>query len=182
MPEPVVIEGLSPGAAAAVVKLSRNMANSKDMNDRVQFYELAKKGDPDIKIPADVQMEQFRREQSAARDAEKLERDKDAALARQAQQRTKLSERYDEATIEKIEKEIMTTRGIGDYEVAATIYAAQNPEPSVNPPDRHATGAGWTMPWEGKEKGDVARLMANPRKVALEKAHAVVGELRSKRA
>jgi hypothetical protein len=178
----VVIEGLSPSAAAAVVKLSKGMANSKDMNDRVQFYELARKNDPGISIPPDVQMEQFRREQAADRANEAIEREKQSALDRQAAQRAKLAERYDEATIKKIEDEVMTTRCIGDYEIAATIYASQNPEPNVNVPERTATGSVWTMPWEGKDKGEVAELMRDPRKMALKRAHAVVGELRKKRA
>lgn len=183
--QPIVnIEGLSPAAAAAVVKLSRNLANSKDINDRIQFYDLAAKADPSIEVPADIQMERFRREQTAMRENDKIEETKKATLRKQEQDRQALisSGRYDEATVKKIEDEIMTTRGISDYEVAATLYAHANPEPSVNPPVRGQAGATWDMPWTGQSKENVSRLMANPRKVALEKAHEVVSEIRKKRA
>ena len=184
MPEPINIEGLSPAAAAAVIKLSRGMANSTDMESRLNFYALAKKADPTIAIPSDVQMEQFRREQKASEESKEIERQKKEAVANQEKQRKALIEsgRYDEATVKKIEEEIMTPRGIADYEVAATLYAHANPEPAVTLRARGESGATWDMPWAGQTKETVSQLMQNPRKIALNKAHAVIDEIRRKRA
>lgn len=180
------IEGLSPEAAAAVVKLSRGMANSKDMEDRLTFYNLAKKNDPTISVPPDVQIEQFKREQAAKDQDREIETRKQKMLRQQEDQRRGLIEsgRYNEDTVKKIEEEIMTPRGIADYDIAATLYAHANPEPSVHAPERHASGASWTMPWmaQGAKSEETKALLANPRKAALDKAHQVVTELRRQRA
>lgn len=184
MNQPVNIEGLSADAAAAVIKLSRGMANSKDIGERVAFYDLAAKTDPTIALPPDVQIEKFKRDQKARDDAREIEtRQKETNKKLEAQRKSLIeSGRYDEDTVSKMEKEIMEPRGISDYDIAATLYAAANPEPDVHVPVRGQAGATWDMPWKTQSKDQVSALLANPRKAALEKAHAVVTELRKKRA
>lgn len=177
------IEGLSAEQAAAVVKLSRGLANSSDMEDRLKFYDLAKKVDPKISIPADVQMEQFRREQKNASEQREIQDRVREHSTRQERQRQALidSGRYTDDVVKKIENEIMIPKGIADYDSAATLYAAANPPENIPNQDRQ-TGATWEMPWaKNADKNQVSELIANPRKAALNKAHAVVAELKRKR-
>jgi hypothetical protein len=181
--QPVNIEGLGPEAAAAVVKLSRKMANSENMDERISFYQMARKADPSISIPSDVQLEQFRREQKAEKETETAQRKAEETTRRLETQRQALidSGRYDEETVKKIEAEVMTPRGLSDYEAGAIIYASQNPEPQVNVPQRGQAGEGWTLPWQGQAKEKVTELISNPRKAALAKGYAVVAEFRKQK-
>jgi len=178
--EQVSIEGLTPAAAAAVVKLARNLGNSADINERVQFYQLAKKADPSVVVPVEVQLEQYKREQAAAEQTRETERRAAEVSARLNAQKQSLidSGRYDEATVKRMEDEIMTPKGISDYEVAATLFAASAPDQNITPPEHRVVGRTWTMPWEGKSKEEVGALMANSRKAAVEKANDVLTEIK----
>jgi hypothetical protein len=173
------IEGLTPEAAAMAIKLAKGMANSKEVDDAVAFWNLAKKADPNVTVPVNVQMEQFRREQAEREAAKEIERRAAETKRRLEQQRSSLIEtgRYTEETVQKIEKEIMETRGISDYDVAATLYAAQNPEPSVNTPAPRRTGTRWDMPWKGQNKEQFSNIVKDPRGVALERADAAMADI-----
>lgn len=181
---PETIEGLSATGAAAFVKLVRGMANSKDMNEKVQFFDMASKVDPTIVVPTDVQLERFQRTMTAKQEADKIEENRKSNTARLEAQRKYLvdSGRYDDATVKKIEDEIMTPRGISDYETGAILYAHEHPEPEVSPPNRGMQGSSWQMPWANESKDDVKKMIADPRGYARNKAASVVTELRRKRA
>jgi hypothetical protein len=144
---------------------------------------MAKKKDPSLVVPTEVQLEMYRQDQDARDQEKETQRRADEINARLAAQKQSLidSGRYDDATVKRIEDEIMTPKGISDYEVAATLFAAQNPDTTPNIPEHRATGRTWEMPWHGKSKEDVTKLMSNSRKAAIEKANDVITEIQRNR-
>lgn len=122
---------------------------SHDPRTRDDTARIMSKVDPNAaKAFADVslkdQFAQFRKEM----EDEKLRERMAQAQQRQREQRQKLAERFSEDQIVEMEKTIMTKHGLGDYEAASKIYAADNPSTPAEmiPPSERGEGSRTT--WE----------------------------------
>lgn len=120
---------------------------------------LIKKKFPDLPIPDyDVEVKVETRLEADKREREEAERKKREAEedARYKSQRQKTQEEYgftDEA-MGRMEK-LMTERNIGDYEVAATYFAAKEPKPMD---DR----GGESRYWNHTDKDSFKEISADP--------------------
>ena len=127
-------------------------------------------------VDVEDKFEAFKREQEEAA----IKRQQDEMLAQMNLKRTRLlngdssGRKYSEDDVKKIE-ELMTKKGISDYEDGATLYAATLPpvEPNLdNEPPQH--GATWEMP-------EFAKFGNDPTKAARDTAHQVIGEFMRKK-
>lgn len=160
---------LSPEAQAQLAKLSMDLANNP--KTRKQFVGLVKEIDPSKRFP-DVETDALREEFAAARENDKLEREKEKTMARLEAQKGMLKSRYDDAAIGEIEK-LMEKLGISDYDVGARIYAA---ETKAATPTYQANDHRWNLP--AVEQKDYANLKQNTRAKAMQ----VIDELARQRA
>lgn len=119
---------------------------------------------------ADVEADDLRADLDKFKADTKAERDQEKALARQEAARHALTSRYGDEDIAKIE-ELMTTNGIGDYELGARLYAAE-----ITParPTHETKSKTWQAPSIKLNELD------NLNNTTLDKAYAVVDQLRGR--
>lgn len=123
------------------------------------------------RIFADVQADDLRADLDKFKADTKAERDQEKAVARQEAARHALTSRYADEDITKIE-ELMTTNGIGDYELAARLYAA---ETTPSRPTHETQSRTWKAPSIKLNELD------NLSNHTLDKAYGVVDELRGRK-
>lgn len=148
------------------------MANNP--KTRAQTVKLAREAGLTLNLP-DVEAATMREEMDAKL-AERDSRDEQRrVIERQQRQRAALiSERgFTDDDVTKMEKEVMEKHGIGDYEVAAKIFAADTTPASAVP---EMNSGVWEMPAFPKE------MMTSPRNFARKEAYKVIDENRRKRA
>ena len=129
--------------AVGIVKLAMQMAGNEKTRDT--FFNAARTVDPSIRLPADVQLRQFKAATVKEREEEKIRVAAEKAQEKQQSAREKLADRFTEEQIAEIEKGVMQKYGIADYEAAAKVYGADlKPAKADARPRRTST---WEMPY-----------------------------------
>lgn len=128
--------------AVGIVKLAMQMAGNPKTRDT--FFQTARAADPSIRLPADVQLRQFKQETKREKEEDKIRTEAERQQERQAAAREKLLTRYSEEQVAEIEKGVMQKYGVADYDAAAKIYASDlKPAKADARPRRTST---WEMP------------------------------------
>jgi len=176
--------GLSPQLQEELADLFHEMAHDKDGRKEVANWLRKKKPDsPHAAAFADIEQDEkfqaFRKEQ----EDRELEHQKQEVIARLNKQRSGLltggvdgaGRKYSEDDVKKIE-DLMSRKGISDYDDGATLYAATLPpvEPGQGGAPPIAHGQRWEIP-------GLKEYAKNPAKAANDRAHQVVAELIRKR-
>lgn len=158
--------------AELIAKISADPATRKTVIKAIKHVE------PKWEVPADIAVDDLREETRAQLDAMRQENESRRIRDELERKRKSIADRYGEDSVKEIETNIMEKHGIVDYDVAARLYAAEQPPPDrerrAREDSRH--GATWELP-----QIDLAAYMANPRKAALDEAYKVVDELRGRR-
>jgi hypothetical protein len=176
--------GLSMQTAVELGVLFKELAHDK--KQRRKAAEMVREAKPDSPhaaafsdIEQDDKFEAFKKEQA---DRE-LEHQRQEVLARMNRQRAGLltggpdgaGRKYSEDDIKKIE-DLMSKKGMHDYDDGATLYAATLPP--VEPGDPGGPPIAHGQRWEIPQLKDWAK---NPAKMANDQAHKVIAELMHKR-
>lgn len=101
---------------------------------------------------------------------ERLKREQDEVKTRLERQKAELAGRYTPEEIIAIEA-VMTKHGLSDYDVAARLYAHDNPGPVTPIPTGARQGERWTLP-------DDKVLFQDPAQWAKEQAYSVIDQMR----
>jgi len=138
---------------------------------------------PHAQAFADVEVEDKFENWTKAQEEKELKRQQDEWLRQANAKRAALlvggpdgaGRKYSEDDLKKIE-DLMTKKGIADYEDGAVLYASTlppvDPSPGSEPPPAH--GATWEIP-------EFAKFGADPVKASREVAHNVISEFMRKR-
>lgn len=129
--------------ADLLVRLRNNPKTSKVVAKAIRQI------DPSVKFN-DLEIDDLRAEVRGEIEDMKTEKERDEIMRRMASERRKIAERYknEDGTINEQHmgaiEAIMKQKGIYDYDVASTYYAAQLPAPEPRPQAR--MGAHWQAP------------------------------------
>jgi hypothetical protein len=138
--------------AHGILKLAMQMAGNP--KTREQFFHTARQADPSIRLPADVQLAQFKRENVRERQEEKIRTEAEKAQEQQTAARKRLSKKYTEEQIVEIEA-VAQKYGISDYDAAAKVYGSDlKPAKADSRPRRSST---WDLPEFEKYAKEPAR-------------------------
>jgi hypothetical protein len=143
---------------------------------RRQFLGQVKQVDPNYRLPADVQLEDFKEQQAREREEEKIRAKAERDERRRTEQRQKLidSGRYTEEQVGEIEEKVMKKFGLNDFEAGAKLYAADLKPQNPTNTNQQRHGRIWEFP-------NLPGLLENPDKAANDAAYAVIDELRGAR-
>lgn len=151
---------------------------SSDPRTRKTVIKAIKEVEPNWQVPADVIADDLREETDA-----KLAEIRQEAESRRIRddlerKRRRVADKYGEDAVQAIEKDIMQKHGIADYDLAARVYAAEQPPPDRERRDQESPrhGATFQVP-----QIDLNEYMRNPRKAALDEAYRVVDEFRGRK-
>lgn len=155
--------------AALLLKLSGNPKT------RLHTLRMIKAIDPNYRIPADVQLEEYKAQVARDKENDKIKAQAEKSREKQTTQREGLitSGKYNEDQVKEIET-VMTKYGLGDYEAGAKLYAADMAPARASNKDRPRHGQIWEFP-------DLPGLLQNPEKAATDAAYAVLDEMRAGR-
>ena len=155
--------------AALMLKLSGNPKT------RRKQLAMIREVDPNYRIPADVQLEEYKEQVKREREEEKIRAQAEKSQERQTGQRQGLIEsgKYTEEQVKEIEG-VMRKYGLGDYDAGAKLYAADMTPAKASNANRPRHGQIWEFP-------DLPGLLQNPEKAATDAAYAVLDEMRSGR-
>lgn len=146
-------------------------------NPKTRRHTLAmiKAVDPNYRIPADVQLEEYKAQVAREKENDKITAQAEKSRERQQGQRQGLiqSGKYTEDQVKEIEG-VMSKYGLGDYEAGAKLYAADMAPAKASNRDRPRHGQIWEFP-------DLPGLLQNPEKAANDAAYAVLDEMRAGR-
>ena len=157
--------------------LQRMSGNPKT---RQKTLELVKELDPGYRLPADVQMEQFKAEQKAERDKEKAESNAAAAAQRRANGRKRMVDTHGEEIVKAIEEGPLKKYPQLSWDDAAKIYASENRDivtPNGPRPERTRHGQLWELPVP--EGLTAETFLANPEKAAQDVAYSMLDHFRA---
>lgn len=164
---PVVSTQTEKDLAALLLKLSGNPKT------RLHTLRMIKAVDPNYRIPADVQLEEYKAQVAREKENDKITAQAEKSRERQTAQRAKLLDKYTEDQIKEIEAG-MSKVGLGDYEAGAKLYAADMTPAKASNNNRPRHGQIWEFP-------DLPGLLQNPEKAATDAAYAVLDEMRAGR-
>lgn len=163
---------LTPQAYKTLKELSDlSVRAANDPKTRKKFVGIVKELDPSKRFP-DVENDDLREEFERQRAADKQEREQEKALAKIEAQKESLRSRYDDAAIGEIEK-LMEKHGIGDYDVAARLYAA---ETTAAKPTYEINDHKWNLP--KVDPKDFGNMKQNSRALAYQ----AIDDIKRKRA
>jgi hypothetical protein len=158
--------------------LQRLAGNPKTRQTTLQ---MVKELDPSYRLPADVQMEQFKAEQKKERAEEKAKADAEARAARRANGRKRMVDAYGEDTVKAIEEGPLKKYTNLSWDDAAKIYQQENRDtitPNGQPkPERFRHGQLWELPVP--EGSTAEAFLANPEKVAQDTAYSMLDHFRA---
>ena len=157
--------------------LQRMSGNPKT---RQKTLELVKELDPGYRLPADVQMEQFKAEQKAEREKEKAESNAAAAAQRRANGRKRMVDTHGEEIVKAIEAGPLKKYQNLSWDDAAKIYASENRDiitPNGPRPERTRHGQLWELPVP--EGSTAEAFLSNPEKVAQDVAYSMLDHFRA---
>jgi hypothetical protein len=163
---------LHPQTAVAMGQLLHRLAGNP--KTRSQTLGLIKEIDPSYRLPADVSIDNLRRELETKHQNEKRAEEQQRATNRRAKQRKDLVESHGEDVVKQIEETTLKKYPHLDLKDAATLYSAENGPvtPHTNQkPARH--GQYWEFP-------DIPGLLSNPDKAASDMAYAMIDEFRGR--
>jgi len=151
---------------------------AKDPVAKKDFLRAARKVEPEWQAPVDVAVDELRDEIRAEREADRLARETERSNAALEAKRRGIVERYGEDAVKIIEDDIMKRHGTADYDLAARIYAAEQPPPDRERRDQDASrhGAIWRMP-----EIDLKAYNDNPKLAARDAAYKLIDEFRKAR-
>lgn len=133
---------MTPQQATGIVQLAMKMAGNP--KTRAHFFATAQAVDPSIRLPADVQLAQFKHESKREREEDKIRAQAERLQEQQSAARAKLRRKYNEEQVKEIEEKVMQKYGISDYEAAAKVYGSDlKPAKVDNRPRRSST---WELP------------------------------------
>jgi len=128
--------------------------------------------EPNVRFP-DLDLEDLKEELRADREKEKADRETEKLEEKLRTQRDRLKDRYSDEQLKQIEEDVMKKHGIFDYEIAAKVYAAEQPPVRESREENHH-GATWKIP-------NFEKYFKDPRGTALDEAHQAIAELRGQR-
>jgi lipopolysaccharide export LptBFGC system permease protein LptF len=143
---------MTPQQANGILKLAMQMAGNP--KTRAQFFHTAQQADPSIRLPADVQLQQFKQQHVREREEEKIRTAAEKAQETQAAARKRLEKKYTEEQIAEIEA-VAQKYGISDYEAAAKVYGADLKP--AKPDSRPRKSSTWDLPEFDKFAKDPSR-------------------------
>lgn len=123
-------------------ELFRRIAN--DPRTRRQQLKLIKEVDPNQQF-WDDDLNSKLEAIDAKVEKDKADREEQKIIDRLTAQKKALGERYKPEQIAEIEK-LMTEHGIGDYNIGAKVYAADQPLPDARPVQMPRQGERWKLP------------------------------------
>ena len=156
--------------ANGIIKLAMQMAGNPKTRD--QFFETAHAADPSIRLPADVQLRQFKQENKREREEDKIRAAAEREQEKTSSAREKLiaSGRFTEDQVKEIETGVMAKFGISDYEAASKVYGADlKPAKADNRP---RASSRWEMP-------QFEQFAKDPAKVANDIAYDLIDKARA---
>lgn len=164
---------MHPQTAAAMGQLLHRLAGNP--KTRAQTLGLIKEIDPSYRLPADVSIDNLKRDLAAKFENDKRAEQQQRYQNRRANQRRKLVESHGEDVVKQIEEVTLKKYPHMELEDAAKLYAADN-GPVMAPsnsgkPARH--GQYWEFP-------DIPGLLSNPDKAASDMAYSMIDEFRGR--
>ena len=148
---------------------------------RQRQLELVKELDPGYRLPADVQMEQFKAQHKVEQAKEKQETAQQQHAQRRANGRKRMVDTHGEEIVKAIEAGPLKKYPQLSWDDAAKIYAAENRDlvsPNGTPrPERMRHGQLWELPVP--EGSTAEAFLANPEKVAADTAYAMLDHFRA---
>jgi hypothetical protein len=163
---------LHPQTAAAMGQLLHRLAGNP--KTRAQTLGLIKEIDPSYRLPADVSIDNLKRELATKFENDKRADQQQRYQNRRANQRKKLVDSHGEDVVKQIEEGVLKKYPHLDLEDAAKLYAADNGPVSAATnakPARH--GQYWEFP-------DIPGLLTNPDKAASDMAYSMIDEFRGR--
>ena len=177
---------IHPQTEMALGRLLRMLSGSEKKNQagqslRERQLALVKELDPSYRLPADVQMAQFKAEQQAQHAKDKAEIDKTQREQRRANGRKRMVDSYGEETVKAIEEGPLKKYPQLSWDDAAKIYQQENRDtisPNGQPrPERFRHGQLWELPVP--EGSTAEAFLANPEKVAQDTAYSMLDHFRA---
>lgn len=165
---------LHPQTAVALGNLLHKLSGNNKTRQRT--LELIKEVEPGYRLPADVQMEQFKAQTKAERDAERRAEAEERNKRKRTSDRKKLAEEYGEDYIKAIEEGPLKKYPHLDYDDAIKLHRADEIPTAVTGslPERFRQGQIWEFP------GDQS-FLNNPAKAAQDVAYSMIDGFRAGR-